>query len=196
MRILEVAMTSGRHEVPEIEFDDDDLLYEDDDDYVYNQRHGLWEPRPEWVHPECADTLRALEEGTCCKYPADALVSRALDLAEAVDRTLTGFDGGDGDCARIARELTRLVGSVPPLAAAIHAGIQAVNRTVAAQLLCPIGRLTLLVLELAGRSGCPMACGIHGTPDRRPGLALLVPVLEECDEALWSAVLPRVPPRR
>ena len=153
------------------------------------------EPRPEWMHPDSADALLALEEGACCKYPAEALVSRAQELAEAIDRTLTTFDGGNSDCAQTARELILLMASLPTLVAEICSGIPAANRVTAAQLLCPVGRLILLILELAGRSGCPMACDTHGAPDRRPAVALLVPALEMCDEVLWAAVLPRVPRR-
>jgi hypothetical protein len=85
---------------------------------------------------------------------------------------------------------------VPQLVSEIRAALPTSNPTVAAQLLCPVGRLLLLVIELAGRPGCPMACTEHGAPDRRPTIAPFVSVLEECDEALWAAVLPRPPRRR
>jgi hypothetical protein len=181
--------------VAEIEFDDD-LFDPDDDNYIYNQQHGAWELRPEWLHPECVSTILALARGTCCKYPADALVSQALDLADAVERTLTGFDDGNSDCAQTACELVRLMGSVPALVAAIRLALPAADRTTAAQLLCPVGRLILLALELANRAGCPMACTVHGEPDRRPGVAPFVSLLEECDETLWAAVIPQRPRRR
>lgn len=180
-----------------IEFDEDDDPFYADDDYIYNTRYHYWEPRPGWMHPECVDPSAAKGHGTCCKHPEDALVTRALDLADAVDHTLGGF-GGDstGDCAQTARELVRLLESLPALIGEIHAIAPAANRTVAAQLLCPVGRLILLVIELAGRSGCPLACSDHGAPDRRDTIAPLVPMLEACDEALWATVLPRPPPRR
>lgn len=184
--------------VADVGFDDgDESFFEDDDDYIYDDRYGDFSLRPEWMHPECVDPCAALEHGTCCKYPADVLVRRALGHADAVDLALCAFDGGDrddGDCAQTSRALSRLFDEVPGLVAEIRAALPGADKTVAAQLLCPIGRLSLLSLELAGRSGCPWACGEHGAPDRRPVLAPLVPLLEECNEALWSAVLPQ--PRR
>jgi hypothetical protein len=174
--------------------DDEELRYEHDDDYFYNDRYGVWELRPEWMHPDCVDPGAALDHGTCCMYPASELVGRTLDLTEAVDRTLGAFDRGGGDCARTARELARLLEPVPALVTKIQAATPGMNPTVAAQLLCPVGRLILLALELAGRSGCPWACDDHGAPDRRAGLAPLVATLEDCDAALWEVVLPR--PRR
>jgi hypothetical protein len=185
---LEVAVESGLD-------DDESMLYEDDDDYVYNQQFGIWQLRPEWMHPECVDPSRALEHGTCCKYPADALVTRALYLAEAIDQTLTGFDDGNGDCARTARRLICLIECAPRLIGEIREALPTMDRTAAEQLLCPVGRLDLLVLELSLRSGCPMACTKHAA-DRRPGLGPFVPVIEECQEALWAAVLPRPLQRR
>jgi len=176
-----------------IDFDDEEQIYVCDD-FFYNRVHDCWEPRPEWMHPDCANTLLAQQQGTCCMYPADALVERALDLAEEVDRTLTGFDRDGGDCSQTAGELARLLESVPALAAEIHDRLPDAERTVVEQLLCPIDRLLLLGLELAGRPGCPWACSDHGAPDRRAEVALLIPVLERCDEALRAAVLPQ--PRR
>lgn len=181
-----------------IEFDDDDDYddddpFADDDDY-FDDRHGYRALRPEWMHPKCADPCAALELGTCCMYPAGLLVRRALDLAEAVDRALNAFEGADAECALTARELAVLFDSVPGLVAEIRSVLPGMDKTAAAQLLCPIGRLNLVTLELAGRSGCPWACDNHGAPDRRPVLAPLVSLLEDCDEALWAAILPR--PRR
>lgn len=184
-----------RKVVADIEFDEDDDLFDaDDNDYIYNTTSGYWQPRPVWMHPECVDPSVAMEHGTCCKYPEDALVTRALDLAESVERTLSGFDRGNGDCAQTARELVRLLESLPALIREIHATLPASDPVAAAQLLCPVGRLILLVIELSGRSGCPLACSDHGAPDRRAAIAPLVPMLEACDEALWAIVLPR--PRR
>ena len=177
-----------------IDWDDDDEMCYVGEEYFYNPVYGRWEPRPEWMHPECASTLLAQQQGTCCKYPADELVERALELAEAVDGALSGFVRGAYDCPQAAGELARLLESVPGLVAEINAGLPATSRTVAAQLLCPIERLLLLGVELAGRRGCPWACGDHGAPDRRAVVAPLIRVLEECDEALWAAVLPK--PRR
>jgi hypothetical protein len=182
---MEVAMT--------VEFYDDEPDGSDSD-YFYNDIYGCWEPRPEWMHPDCVDPLIAVEHGTCCKYPADVLVRRADDLAEAVDHALSRFDPTGDDCAETRRELARLLKALPGLTADVQAALPGANRIVAAQLLCPIGRLILLVLGLSLRSGCPWACSDHGAPDRRAGIAPLVPLLEECDAALWTVVLPR--PRR
>jgi hypothetical protein len=208
MKTLEVAMTVPRRAAPagpgkpgsggEGAFPDgafgSDVRYEDDDAYFYNDRYGVWELRPDWMHPDCVDPRAALDHGTCCKYPVDALVRRALELTEAADQTLGAFDRGEGDCAATARELARLLEPVPGLAAEIQAAIPGGDRTAAAQLLCPVGRLILLGLELAGRPGCPWGCADHGTPDRREELAPLIATLEECDAALWDVILPR--PRR
>jgi hypothetical protein len=182
-----------------IEWDDDgdDLFFEDDDDRFYHDPYGYRAFAPEWVHPDCTDPRAALDLGTCCKYPAGTLVRRALDLAEAVDRALCVFDDGDRadrECAQTARELAGLFESVRGLVAEIRAVLPGADKTVAAQLLCPVGRLSLVSLELAGRSGCPWACDDHGAPDRRPVLAPLAAQLEDCDEALWAAIVPR--PRR
>lgn len=189
--------------VADIEFDedDDDELFfdEDDDEYFYDDPYGYRALRPEWMHPDCVDPCAALEHGTCCKYPAALLVRRALDLADAVDQALRDFDnsdGDDGDCSRAADQLATLFECAPELVAQIRAAVPAAGKTVAAQLLCPIGRLSLLALELAGRSGCPWACDDHGVPDRRPLLTPLIPLLEDCDEALWATVLPKRRGRR
>jgi hypothetical protein len=189
---------TGRPEdvVADIEFDDDDddeLFLEDDDDYLGDEE-DYWVPRPAWMHPECVDPSAAMEHGTCCKYPAETLVRRVLDHAEAVDHVLIAFDDGDADCVAAASELARLFAAVPGLVAEIGLAVRGGNRTVAAQLLCPIGRMIMFGLELAGRPRCPSACGDRGAPDLRPVLATIVPLLEKCDEALWSVVLPR--PRR
>lgn len=192
-------MAARHSEVSDIELDDDDDEFYADDDYIYNQQYDIWEPRPEWMHPDCADTLLALEHGTCCMYPADALVRRALVVAEKVDRTLTEFDVAieeTKNCARTARELVLWIEFAPPLIAEIRAALRTADQATAAQLLCPVNRLSLLVLELSLRSGCPIACTVHGSPDRRPRLAPFVPVLEECQEALQAAVFPRPPRRR
>jgi hypothetical protein len=182
----------------DINLDADDGCFEDDDDYYYDDHYGEWLPRPEWMHPECVDPNSAVEHGTCCKYPVLPLVRQALDLADAVDGTLTAFDlrNGDGDCPQAAGELARLLESVPGLIAEVREALPDGSRTygsqtVAAQLLCPVGRLGLLVLELSLRSGCPWACGGHGAPDRRAGIAPLASRLEECQDALFTVLLPR-----
>jgi hypothetical protein len=169
----------------------------DDDDYYYVDRQGAWWPLPGWMHPECVDPHLAVDYGTCCKYPADGLVQRALDLADAVDGTLTAFDvPTGGDCRRAARELARLLKSVPALIAEIRPAMTDDNPEVVEQLLCPVGRLNLLVLELSLRSGCPWACGDHGASDRRAELAPMVPLLDECQDALFAVLTPRPGRRR
>jgi hypothetical protein len=146
-----------------IEFDEDDGWIDTDyEDLVYDQRGELRVPRPEWMHPECADVFHAFEYGTCWKYPVDALVNRALQLAEAVECTLTEFDCGNADCAQTARGLIDLIELVPTLVAQIRSALPPGDRTAAEQLLCPVSRLLLLVLELSLRSGCPIACTVHG----------------------------------
>ena len=147
-----------------VEFYDDDEPDGSDGDYFYNDIYGCWEPRPEWMHPDCVDPLIAVEHGTCCKYPADIPVRQAVDLAEAVDQALSAFDRTGGDCPKTGRELARLMKAVPGLAADVQAALPGANRTVA------------------------------GAPDRRAEIVSLVPLLEECDAALWTVVLPR--PRR
>lgn len=196
-----IEMFADEHPVADIEFDDDDdedeLFLEEDDDYFYDDRYGDLALRPEWMHPKCVDPSTAMEHGTCCKYPADLLVRRALGFAEAVDQALRMFDVGEGgqdECKQAASDLTRLFECVPEFVAEIRAALPRMDKMVAAQLLCPIGRLSLLSLELARRSGCPWACSDHGAPDRRQALAPLASLLEDCDEALWAAVLPK--PRR
>jgi hypothetical protein len=189
-------MTVPRRPVVGIEFDDDDELFFEDD-YFYDDPYRYPASRPEWMHPDCVNPEAAMEHGACCKYPADVLVRRALDLAEAVDGALRVFDDGDGgerDCVQAARELARLFDSVPGLVAELKGVLPGADKIVAAQLVCPIGRLYLVSLELARRPGCPWACDDHGAPDRRPALAPLASLLEDCDEALWTAVLPK--PRR
>lgn len=181
----------------QIEFDDeDDWLDTDDEDLVYDPHLEFRVPRPEWMHPDCSDISHAFEYGTCCKYPVDALVNGALQVAEAVDCILTEFDCGNTDCAQTAHELSTLIGLVPALVARVHADLPTADRAAAEQLLCPVSRLLLLVLELSVRKGCPFACTVHGAPDRRPILAPLVPVLEGCQDALHTAVRPRPPYRR
>lgn len=170
-----------------IEFDDD-LLYPDDDD---NPGYDSWNPSPEWRQTECAGQLPAQEQGARRKYPMDALVSRTVELAEAIERALRGCAGGAADCARTAQELARLLASVPGLVEGIRAALPAADRLAAARLLCPVGRLILLGLELEGRPGCPWACGDHGQPGRRAEVTPLISLLEDCDEALWTVVLPR-----
>jgi hypothetical protein len=180
--------------------DDDDRYY---DDRYYDDENDCWLPRPAWMHSDCVDRRFAVQNGTCCKYPADDLVLRALDLADAVDETLTAFDVSTGsDCQQAAGGLDRLLKLVPGLIADIRLATADDDQEnddqeeVVTQLLCPVGRLNLLVLELSLRSGCPWACTDHGAPDRRAGLAPMVLVVDECQDALFEILTPRPRQRR
>ena len=114
-----------------------------------------WRLRPEWLHPDCVNTCTALELRTCCKYPVSPLVRRAVELA---------------DCAnRISQE--RLLTLVPGLLAQVHAVLPGIDRTAAAQLTCPVGRLAEAA-EFGPRA------------EFEP----LLPLLEACAHALWAAL--------
>jgi hypothetical protein len=192
-----------------------------DDDDADSDGGGGWRLGPEWLHADCLDPCAALDLGTCCKYPAEPLVSRATALADSVDRTAAelgrahvradgadgaddradgadgsgdGADGRAGGCAAAAGELARLLMSVPGLLAQIHAVLPGMSRTAAAQLTCPVGRLGG-VADLVCLHGCPWACGDPGAPGRRCEFEPLRPLLEACSEALWAVVAPRGPAR-
>jgi hypothetical protein len=169
--------------------------YDDYDDYD----EADWRLRPHWLHPDCLDPCTALNLGTCCKYPADALVARAVHLADSASETLRriGGQGGGGgeagaDCARPSSELARLFTSLPGLLAQVHAVLPGVRDQVAAQLLCPIGRLSGS-LEQACSAGCPWACGDPAVPTRRAEFESLLPLLEECAAALWVSLRDQPP---
>jgi hypothetical protein len=119
-------------------YDDDFFGYDEDD----------WEPRPEWLHPDCRNVCAALELGTCCKYPDNPLVRVAVEFADAVDRTLRGAENEDR--ARIDAELTRQFRLVPGLLAQIHAILPRLTRTALAQLLCPVGLLAAALDQVRG----------------------------------------------
>lgn len=162
-------------ESDEDEFDDEFYLDDEDDEYL----------RPEWLHPDCADPCLALELGTCCKDPANPVVRRAVELADAADRTLGQFDRGE--CAPAADALARLLGSVPALLAQVHAVLPGMDTTTVAQLLCPVGRVAA-ALDQVCLTGCPWACGDPDVPDRRAEFESLRPPLSECLAALWARV--------
>jgi hypothetical protein len=167
---------------------EDEFGDEDTDDI---EDEIAWLLRPRWLHPDCRNACAALELGTCCKYPDNPLVRVAVDLAEAVDRTLRGFGAvpadGAADCTGPAAELARLFSAVPGLLAQVHAILPRLNATAIAQLLCPVGRLAG-ALDQACAYGCPWACGDPGVPDRRAGLEPLRPLLAESAHAIRAAL--------
>lgn len=158
------------------ESDDDEFCFDDEDDEY---------PRPEWLHPDCVNPCLALDLGTCCKDPANPVVRRAVELADAVDRTLMRFDRGE--CASAADALARLLESVPALLAQVHAVLPGMDATAVAQLLCPVGRMAA-ALDQVCLAGCPWACGDPDVPDRRAEFEPLRPMVGECLAALWARV--------
>jgi hypothetical protein len=140
---------------------------EDEDDFYFDDEEDDWRLRPEWLHADCVDPCEALDLGTCCKYPVSPLVGRALELAESVDRVLGEAGPGAGD-------LTCLLRSVPGLLAQVHAVLPGLDRTSAAQLTCPVGRL-------ASSLG-------PGGPRHGAGSEELRPLVEACSDALWAAL--------
>ncbi len=144
------------------EFDNDDEEDEEDEDWFDDEEEeDDWRLRPQWLHPDCVDPCNALDLGTCCKYPANRLVHRAVELADFAGR------GAAGDPAR-------LLTSVPALLAQIHAVLPGMDRTSAAQLTCPVGRLA-------------DALGVNA-PVRLADYEPLRPLLAACSDALWAAL--------
>jgi hypothetical protein len=154
----------------------------DDEFYLDDEEDDEW-PRPEWLHRDCVNPCLALDLGTCCKDPASPVARRAVELADAVDRTLGRLDRGE--CALAAAELARLLESVPMLLAQVHAVLPGMNVTAVAQLLCPVGRLAA-ALDQVCLAGCPWACGDPDVPDRRAEFEPLRSLLGECSAALWA----------
>jgi hypothetical protein len=169
-------------------FDDDYELGDDDDEFCFDEEEDYWRLRPDWLHADCVDPCTALDLGTCCKYPADPLVGRAIALADSVDRTL-GELGRGTSCVAAAGGLARLLTSVPGLLAQIHAVLPGMTRTSMAQLTCPVGRLDG-ALDLVCLHGCPWACGDPEVPDRRAEFEPLRPLLKSCSHALWAGLRP------
>jgi hypothetical protein len=150
---------------------------EDEDDFYFDDEEDDWLLRPEWLHADCVDPCAALDLGTCCKYPVSPLVRRALELADSLDQVLG--EAGPGAC-----DLTGLLRSVPGLLAQVHAVLPSLDRTSAAQLTCPVGRL-------ASSLG-------PGVPLQRAESEALRPLVEACSDALWARLgdygcPPRVP---
>jgi hypothetical protein len=167
----------------ELDFDDNG---NDDDEFRFDDDEDGWRLRPQWLHADCVDPCTALDLGTCCKYPADPVVSRAVGIADSVDRALGALGRGD-ECAAAAGELARLLTSVPGLLAQIHAILPGASRTSAAQLTCPVGRLGGAA-DLVCLHDCPWGCEDPDVPDRRAEFEPLRPLLEACSEAVWEAV--------
>jgi hypothetical protein len=165
--------------------DEDEIDYAFDDEFrIDDEEDDEW-PRPEWLHPDCANPCLALDLGTCCKDPANPVARRAVGLADAVDRVLRRPD--NGECVRDAAELARLLESVPALLAQVHAVLPGRDATAMAQLLCPVGRLAA-ALDQVCLAGCPWACGDPDVPDRRAEFEPLRSLLGECSAALWARV--------
>lgn len=168
-------------------YNDEDYLdehYLDDDEEEEEEERPdllLW---PQWLHPDCPDPCTALDLGTCCKYPTEPVVRRAVELADSVERTLSR--AGREQCAVVAAGLARLFLSVPAVLAQVHAVLPSVSETAAAQLLCPVGRLSG-ALDQACAYGCPWACDDPEVPDRRAEFEPLGTLLEQCSDALRAA---------
>jgi hypothetical protein len=145
------------------ESDEDESDEDEDEFYLDDEEDDEWS-RPEWLHPDCVNPCLALDLGACCKNPANPVVRRAVELADAVDRMLG--QPGNGECVRDAAELARLLKTVPALLAQVHAVLPGMDAMAVAQLLCPVGRLTA-DLDQVCLAGCPWACGDPGVPDRR-----------------------------
>lgn len=144
-------------------------------DGVFRYEEDDWRLRPHWLHPDCVDPCAALDLGTCCKYPAATLVERAVELADTTSAALRRIR--DHERTESSAELARLFSSVPALLAQVHAVLPSLTTTVAAQLLCPIGRLS----------------GSLDLPGRRAEFESVRPLLEECATALVT-VLTDYPP--
>jgi hypothetical protein len=171
MREMELRMRAAGELADADLIDDepgDDEGDEDEDDFYFDDEEDDWRLRPEWLHADCVDPCAALDLGTCCKYPAGPLVRRALELADSVERVLGEAGPGAGD-------LTRLLRSVPGLLAQVHAVLPSLDRTSAAQLTCPVGRLA-------------SSLGPGVRPQRAESEALR-PLVEACSDALWAALL-------
>lgn len=170
-------MTPGDSEADEEFYDDEEDDWFDDDD---EQDEREW--RPDWLHPDCRDVCTALDLGTCCGYPDDPLVRAAVDLADAVERTVSrlGRDGCGGDDGSGADAgLPRLFRLIPGLLAQIHAIMPRLNKTAVAQLLCPVGRLG---------SALDQASGSLAAPRQRQESQSVRTMLEGCSDALRAAL--------
>jgi hypothetical protein len=173
-------MAAWREPIRDDDFDDDEV-----DDSCDDTGEDDWRLRPQWLHYQCVNPCMALDLGTCCKYPAEPLVRRAVDVADAVDAAVRR--AGQGGCAPAAAEVARIMLSVPGLLAQVHAAAPGASQASAAQLLCPVGRLAG-ALDQACEYGCPWACGDPEIPDRRAEFAPVAALLEDCATALRAAL--------
>jgi hypothetical protein len=143
---------------------DDDRFDDDDDEFddFFGYDDDDWEPRPDWLHPDCRSVCLALELGTCCRYPDNPLVRVAADLADAV-------------CAAPAgAELTRQSRLVPGLLAQVHAILPRLTARALAQLRCPVGLLAGALDDARERG--------------RPELAPVAELVAECAAAIRRAL--------
>jgi len=173
MREMELRMRAAG-ELADADLIDDEPGDDDGDEnegvFYFDDEDDDWRLRPEWLHADCVDPCAALDLGTCCKYPVSPLVRRALELADSVDRVLGEAGPGTGD-------LTRLLRSVPGLLAQVHAVLPSLDRTSAAQLTCPVGRLASSLGPGGPRYGAESEA--------------LRPLVEACSDALWAALRSR-----
>jgi hypothetical protein len=172
-------LLGGAPDEDELDPDEDEL-----DEEGFDEEDDEW-PRPEWLHPDCVNPCLALDLGTCCKDPANPVVRRAVELADAVDRALGRLD--HGECALAAAELARLLELVPALLAQVHAVLAGMNATAVAQLLCPVGRLAA-ALDQVCLADCPWECGDPDLSDRRAEFEPLRSLVGECSATLWARV--------
>jgi hypothetical protein len=177
-RLLALLLGDGFDE------EDDEEDDEQEEEEEEEEEDDEW-ARPEWLHPDCVNPCLALDLGTCCKDPANPVVRRAVELADAVDRMLGRPD--NGECVRDAATLARLLESIPALLAQVHAVLPGGNATAVARLLCPVGRLTA-ALDQVCLAGCPWACGDPDVPDRRAEFEPLRSLLADCSAALRARV--------
>lgn len=159
---------------------DDDGFGDDDDDGTED-----WFPRPEWLHPDCRSVCSALELGTCCKYPDNPLVRVAVELADAVEQTVTRL--GEVSCARSGAELAGRFQQIPGLLAQIHALLPRLTQTARAQLLCPVGALAG-ALDAACGDGCPWGCDDPAPDDPREHFRVMIELVAECSAAIRTAL--------
>jgi hypothetical protein len=176
-RALELAELADENE-DEDEDEDDYFRYDDEEDEDWS--------RPEWLHPDCLSVCMALETGTCCKFPATALVKRVADLTDDVYRVRPR--PGGHECAGPARDLELVLASLPGLLAEVGAAVPAAGMTTVKQLLCPLGRLECALDEACDYGGCPWACGDPDVPDRRTEIAPIRDQLRECLRAVRIAL--------
>jgi hypothetical protein len=173
-RALELAELADEDE----DEDEDYVRYDDEDEEDWS--------RPEWLHPDCLNPCLALETGTCCKFPASALVRKLTALSDDVHRVRPR--PGGLDCAGPARDLELVLAGLPGLLAELGAAIPGADMTTVKQFLCPLGTLADALDEACDYGGCPWACGDPDVPDRRTEIAPVRDQLRECSRAVTIAL--------